>query len=136
MQGVELAAHPPAQRLVHHLVLLDAALAGEIGRAHASAVMVAIVDSSGFDGVEDDEATLSFLMENLSADGFAVAGASGAAEGLRQIEVRHPALVLLDLGLSQGSGLELLDRVRSADGLASRQRGLSGMSLGLTPVKR
>ena len=70
--------------------------------------------------VEDDEATLSFLMENLSADGFAVAGASGAAEGLRQIEVRHPALVLLDLGLSQGTGLELLDRVRSADGLASR----------------
>ena len=25
---------------------------------------------------------------------------------------------------------------RIADGLASRQRGLSGMSLGLTPVKR
>ena len=70
--------------------------------------------------VEDDEATLSFLAENLSADGFAVAAATGAAEGVRQIEVRHPALVLLDLGLDGGNGLELLDRVRSADGMASR----------------
>jgi DNA-binding response OmpR family regulator len=70
--------------------------------------------------VEDDEATLAFLSENLSADGFAVAGATGAAEGIRQIEVRHPALVLLDLGLADGSGLDLLDRVRGADGLASR----------------
>jgi DNA-binding response OmpR family regulator len=70
--------------------------------------------------VEDDDATLSFLAENLAADGFAVAGASGAAEGIRQIEVRHPALVVLDLGLREGSGLDLLDRVRSADGLASR----------------
>ena len=70
--------------------------------------------------VEDDEATLSFLAENLSADGFRVAGATGAAEGIRQLEVRHPALVLLDLGLADGSGLELLDRVRAADGLASR----------------
>ena len=52
--------------------------------------------------VEDDEATLSFLAENLSADGFQVAGATGAAEGVRQIEVRHPAVVLLDLGLADG----------------------------------
>ncbi len=70
--------------------------------------------------VDDDEATLSFLAENLSADGFVVAAATGAAEGLRQMEVRHPALVLLDLGLADGSGLELLDRVRSADALAGR----------------
>ena len=65
--------------------------------------------------VEDDEATLSFLAENLSADGFRVATATGAAEGIRQLEVRQPALVVLDLGLAGSSGLELLDRVRSAD---------------------
>ena len=70
--------------------------------------------------VEDDEATRSFLAENLLADGFAVACASGAAEGVRAIEVRHPALVLLDLRLEQGHGLELLDRVRCADGIGSR----------------
>jgi DNA-binding response OmpR family regulator len=70
--------------------------------------------------VEDDEATRSFLLDNLAADGFRVAGASGAGEALRAIEVRQPALVVLDLALDDGSGLTLLDRVRAADGLASR----------------
>jgi DNA-binding response OmpR family regulator len=70
--------------------------------------------------VEDDERTSSFLRDNLSADGFRVAVASGAGEGIRQIEVRQPDLVLLDLMLEDGNGLELLDRVRAADGLASR----------------
>jgi len=70
--------------------------------------------------VEDDDATRAFLLDNLAADGFRVAGASGAGEGVRAIEVRQPALVVLDLALEDGSGLMLLDRVRSADGLASR----------------
>ena len=70
--------------------------------------------------VEDDDATRSFLLDNLGADGFRVAGAGGAGEGLRAIEVRQPSLVVLDLGLHDGSGLTLLDRVRSSDGLASR----------------
>jgi CheY-like chemotaxis protein len=34
--------------------------------------------------------------------------------------VRQPALVVLDLVLDEGSGLALLDRIRAADGLASR----------------
>ena len=70
--------------------------------------------------VEDDESTRAFLADNLAADGFRVAVAGGAGEGVRAIEVRSPSLVLLDLMLEDGSGLELLDRVRSADGLASR----------------
>jgi DNA-binding response OmpR family regulator len=70
--------------------------------------------------VEDDEVTRSFLADNLSADGFKVATAAGAGEGLRAIEVRHPRLVVLDILLEDGNGLELLDRVRGSDGLASR----------------
>jgi DNA-binding response OmpR family regulator len=70
--------------------------------------------------VEDDEATAEFLVDNLRADGYQAAAASGVGEGLRAIEVRQPDLVLLDLMLEDGHGLELLDRVRSADGLASR----------------
>jgi DNA-binding response OmpR family regulator len=70
--------------------------------------------------VEDDEPTRTFLADNLSADGFRVATASGAGEGMRAIEVRSPQLVVLDLLLEDGHGLELLDRVRSSDGLASR----------------
>jgi DNA-binding response OmpR family regulator len=70
--------------------------------------------------VEDDEATRAFLRENLAADGFRVAGASSEGEGVRGIEVRRPSLMVLDLALEGGSGLELLDRVRHAVGLASR----------------
>jgi CheY-like chemotaxis protein len=70
--------------------------------------------------VEDDDVTRAFLLDNLAADGFRVAGASGAGEGLRAIEVRQPVLVVLDLVLDDGSGLALLDRVRAADGLSSR----------------
>jgi DNA-binding response OmpR family regulator len=70
--------------------------------------------------VEDDEATAAFLADNLTADGYRVATAGGAAEGLRAIESRGPGLVVLDLVLEDGDGLELLDRVRAADGLATR----------------
>jgi CheY-like chemotaxis protein len=70
--------------------------------------------------VEDDLPTRAFLIENLIADGFRAVGASGVGEGLRAIEVRQPALVVLDLSLDDGSGLVLLDRIRAADGLASR----------------
>jgi DNA-binding response OmpR family regulator len=70
--------------------------------------------------VEDDEPTAAFLTDNLVADGFRVAVAGGAAEALRQIEVRQPALVLLDLTLEDGSGLKLLDRVRGGEGATAR----------------
>jgi DNA-binding response OmpR family regulator len=70
--------------------------------------------------VEDDDVTRTFLLETLAADGFRVTGASSAGAGIRGIEVRRSSLVTLDLALEGGSGLELLDRVRHADGLASR----------------
>jgi DNA-binding response OmpR family regulator len=70
--------------------------------------------------VEDDDLTRAFLLDNLVADGFRAVGASGVGEGLRAIEVRQPSLVVLDLVLDDGSGLNLLDRIRTADGLASR----------------
>lgn len=70
--------------------------------------------------VEDDPATAEFLLDNLRADGYRAASAAGVGEGLRAIEVRQPDLVLLDLMLEDGSGLDLLDRLRAADGLASR----------------
>jgi DNA-binding response OmpR family regulator len=66
--------------------------------------------------VEDDAATAAFLADNLIADGFDVWAAAGATDALRTIELRRPDLVLLDLGLEAGSGLDVLDRVRSSDG--------------------
>lgn len=70
--------------------------------------------------VEDDEATRTFLCDQLAADGYRVAGAGGVAEALRALEVRRPDVVLLDLSLADGHGLVVLDRVRAADGAASR----------------
>jgi DNA-binding response OmpR family regulator len=70
--------------------------------------------------VEDDELTKTFLCDQLAADGYRVAGAAGMAEALRAMEVRRPDIVLLDLMLGDGHGLEVLDRVRAADGAASR----------------
>jgi DNA-binding response OmpR family regulator len=70
--------------------------------------------------VEDDERTAAFLADNLRADGFRVATASEPGEAVRAIEVRRPDLVVLDLALGAASGLAVLDRVRSADGLGTR----------------
>src|SRR4051812_20767075 len=70
--------------------------------------------------VEDDAATAGFLLDNLRADGFVAWSCSGAAEALRALELRHPDLLLLDLGLESGSGLDVLDRGRSADAASSR----------------
>ncbi len=70
--------------------------------------------------VEDDDATRTFLADNLSADGYDLLVADCAAVGLSLIERRFPDIALVDVGLPDGSGLELLRRVRSADGVASR----------------
>ncbi len=70
--------------------------------------------------VEDDEATSAFLADNLRADGYRVAIATAVGEALRALEVRQPDLMVLDLILEDGDGLRVLDRIRSADGMASR----------------
>src|SRR5213592_488326 len=70
--------------------------------------------------VEDDDATRTFLADNLTADGFELLVADCAKDGIRLIETKFPDLALIDVGLPDGSGLELVRRVRDADGLASR----------------
>src|ERR671935_2258720 len=70
--------------------------------------------------VEDDAATRTFLADNLVADGFDPLVAETARDAMRQLEYKHPDLVILDLALPDGSGLDLLARVRAADGIAGR----------------
>jgi DNA-binding response OmpR family regulator len=70
--------------------------------------------------VEDDDATRAFLADNLAADAFRVWTAAGAGEGVRALEARNPNILVLDLLLGDGHGLDVLDRVRASDGLASR----------------
>jgi DNA-binding response OmpR family regulator len=69
---------------------------------------------------EDDRATRTFLADNLAADGYAPIAASTAGEALAQIESSFPDLAIVDLGLPDRDGLELLAEVRAADGVATR----------------
>jgi len=69
---------------------------------------------------EDDATTRTFLADELTADGCDLQIAETAADALRLLETKYPDLVVLDVGLPDGSGLDVVRRVRAADGLASR----------------
>ena len=70
--------------------------------------------------VEDDPVTRTFLADNLSADGYELLEADCATDARRLIETRFPDLAIVDLGLPDGDGLELLARIRSSDRAAAR----------------
>ena len=70
--------------------------------------------------VEDDDATRTFLADNLTADGYDVLVADGARDALRLLEAKFPDLVVVDVVLPDAAGLDLVREVRSADGIASR----------------
>jgi DNA-binding response OmpR family regulator len=70
--------------------------------------------------VEDDPVVGEFLADNLTADGYELLVAETVRDGLRALERVRPDLALIDLGLPDGSGLEIVRRVRGADGVASR----------------
>src|SRR3954465_2592794 len=70
--------------------------------------------------VEDDLGLRTFLADNLTADGFNVLLADPVRDAVRLLEYKQPDLALVDLGLPDGSGLDLIGRVRGADGLVSR----------------
>lgn len=75
--------------------------------------------------VEDHTATRRFLADNLAADGFEPLEAHTSAEGRRLIATESPELAIIDLGLPDGDGLELLQEVReSADSGGGLDSGL------------
>jgi DNA-binding response OmpR family regulator len=70
--------------------------------------------------VEDDPILRTFLADNLTADGYELILAETIRDGVRELEYKHPAIAIVDLGLPDGSGHDLIARVRAADGVASR----------------
>jgi DNA-binding response OmpR family regulator len=70
--------------------------------------------------VEDHSPTRRFLADNLSADGYEMLEAGCVEEAQQLIETRYPDLAIVDLGLPDGDGLDLLRRVRAADRVADR----------------
>jgi DNA-binding response OmpR family regulator len=70
--------------------------------------------------VEDDPSVRTFLADNLTADGYDVLVADTARDALRLLEYKRPDAALIDVGLPDASGLEVLRRVRAADSVATR----------------
>jgi DNA-binding response OmpR family regulator len=69
--------------------------------------------------VDDDQRVRTVVAWQLEADGFAVTEAGDGAAALAQIESDRPDLVVLDLSLPGVGGLDVLRRVREAEGTAS-----------------
>ena len=62
--------------------------------------------------IEDEPTMRRFLRTSLAANGYAVVEAATAREGLAQAVGRNPELILLDLGLPDGDGLDVARRIR------------------------
>ena len=63
--------------------------------------------------VEDEAPIAAFLETLLSAQGLDVVVSGSIADALVQLTTRSPSVVLLDLGLPDGDGLELVRRLRA-----------------------
>ena len=62
--------------------------------------------------VDDEPAILRFLRPALEANGFEVAAAATAAEAMKRIAGERPEIVVLDLGLPDGDGKDVIRQVR------------------------
>jgi two-component system phosphate regulon response regulator PhoB len=68
--------------------------------------------------IEDDQTTQNIIRHFLEKNGFAVASAGDAEEGLRQARDKPPALIILDLMLPGMSGFQVLSRLKQDAALA------------------
>lgn len=62
--------------------------------------------------VDDEPAIQRFLKPALEANGFEVSSATTAGEALKQISGKSPQIVILDLGLPDGDGKDVVRRIR------------------------
>ena len=62
--------------------------------------------------VDDEAAILRFLKPALEANGYEMATAGGVAEATKRIAAESPDIVLLDLGLPDGDGKDVIRRAR------------------------
>ena len=62
--------------------------------------------------IEDERQMRRFLRVTLENESYSVVEAETAADGLSQAATRNPDMVLLDLGLPDMDGLEVINRIR------------------------
>ncbi len=67
--------------------------------------------------IEDEKNICNFIETVLSPQGYQVTSANTGTDGLKLIESLKPDVVLLDLGLPDMDGLELIQEVRSTSAL-------------------
>ncbi len=67
--------------------------------------------------IDDDAAVSAVTAEVLRIDNYHVVSAYNAQEGIKQIKSCRPDLVLLDLSMPGMSGLTVLRKVASGDGV-------------------
>lgn len=79
---------------------------------------------------EGDSVTLELLCEHLVADRYSVVPASSAADALRLLRFWLAEVLVLDLGLPEGSAFELLREIRDD---AGAEPGSSPLIIALSP---
>jgi two-component system KDP operon response regulator KdpE len=67
--------------------------------------------------IEDELPVRRFLRASLKGEGYRVAEAETGQEGLRIVTQENPAVVILDLGLPDRDGLEIIEEVRGWSGV-------------------
>jgi len=77
--------------------------------------------------VDDEAAILRFLKPALEANGYEMASTATVADAVKRIAAEAPDIVLLDLGLADGDGKDVIRRVREWSGvpvivLSARER--------------
>jgi DNA-binding response OmpR family regulator len=69
---------------------------------------------------EDDDPTRELLCDHLTADRYRALPAPSASDALRLCGYSQPDLMVLDLGLPDAPGIEVLRQIRRAEGVTDR----------------
>ena len=102
------------------------------------------IDAAGLSGtdtsliiVDDDKAFLQRLGRAMEARGYTVTTADTVAEGLAQVEGSPPAFAVIDMKLTDGSGLDVISRlkVKRPDARGIILTGYGNIATAVTAVK-
>ena len=68
--------------------------------------------------VEDDPNVQNLIRTLMETEGYEVITAADGLEGLLKAEIRHPAVIILDIMMPNVDGERVLDEMRTREGLA------------------